>query len=122
MSDPRPDRWTGERGPNEWSAGSVRTEAWGGVDADRLDAVCRQYRISALYVFGSVARGEAASTSDVDLLYDLELGAHLGWEIEDLSDSLAEIFGRPVDLVSRAALHPLLRATVLEEARVVYEA
>jgi len=95
---------------------------WGGVDVDRLDAVCRQYGISALFVFGSVARGETASASDVNLLYDLEPGARLGWEIEDLSDALAEIFGRPVDLVARAALHPLLRAAVLEEARPVYAA
>lgn len=95
---------------------------WGDVDVDRLDAVCRQYGIAALFVFGSVARGEAASASDVDLLYDLEPGARLGWEIEDLSDTLAEIFGRPVDLVSRAALHPMLRAAVLGEVRAVYAA
>jgi len=104
------------------SGGSMRTEVWGGVDTDRLDAVCRHYGISALFVFGSVARGQAASASDIDLLYDLEPGARLGWEIEDLSDALAEIFGRPVDLVSRAALHPLLRAAVLAEARAVYAA
>ena len=104
------------------SGGSMRTEVWGDVDIDRLAAVCRQYGISALFVFGSVARGDAASDSDVDLLYDLEPGARLGWEIEDLCDALAEIFGRPVDLVSRAALHSMLRAAVLEEARAVYAA
>lgn len=93
-----------------------------GYDVERLDAVCRKYGISVLLVFGSVARGEATPSSDVDLLYDLRPGARLGWEIEDLSDALAEIFGRPVDLVSRTALHPMLRSAVLAEARPVYAA
>ena len=93
-----------------------------GYDAERLDAVCRKYGISVLLVFGSVARGEATPSSDVDLLYDLRPGARLGWEIEDLSDALAEIFGRPVDLVSRTALHPMLRSAVLAKARPVYAA
>ncbi|MDN5861330.1 MAG: nucleotidyltransferase family protein [Pseudonocardia sp.] len=93
-----------------------------GVDTARLDAVCRQYGISALFVFGSVARGAPEPGSDVDLLYDLAPGVRLGWEIEDLADELGEIFGRPVDLVARAALHPLLRTAVLDEARAVYAA
>jgi uncharacterized protein len=92
------------------------------VDRARLAAVCRRYGVSALSVFGSVARGAAEAGSDVDLLYELRHGARLGWEIDDLADELAEIFGRPVDLVSRVALHPLLVETVLAEARPLYAA
>jgi len=44
--------------------------------------------------------------SDVDVLYELEQGGRLGWEIEDLADELSEVLGRPVDLVSLGALHP----------------
>lgn len=92
------------------------------VDRDRLEAVCRRYGVARLLVFGSVARGGAAADSDIDLLYDLRPGARLGWEIEDLTDELSEIFGRPVDLVGRVALHPLLADSVLEEARPLYAA
>lgn len=92
------------------------------VDVERLDAICRRYGIARLLVFGSVARGEPTPSSDVDVLYDLLPGARLGWEIDDLADELAEVFGRRVDLVARTALHPLLRATVLSEARPVYAA
>lgn len=95
---------------------------WSGIDVDRLNRVCRQYGIASLYVFGSVARDGARADSDIDLLYELQPGARLGWEIEDLSDTLAEIFGRPVDLVARVALHPMLRPAVLAEAREVYAA
>lgn len=73
-------------------------------------------------MFGSVARGEATSQSDLDLLYELRPGARLGWAIENLSDELSELFGRPVDLVSRRALHAALRDHVLAEARPVYAA
>jgi predicted nucleotidyltransferase len=41
----------------------------------------------------------------------------LGWEIGDLADDLAELFGRPVDLVSKRALHARLRDRILAEAR-----
>jgi uncharacterized protein len=92
------------------------------VDGPRLAAACSRYGIARLEMFGSVARRAATPVSDVDLLYTLRPGARLGWEIEPLSDELAEIFGRPVDLVSRTALHPLLTATVLDEARPIYAA
>jgi predicted nucleotidyltransferase len=95
----------------------MQDEVWAAVDADRLDAVCRRYGIAALEVFGSAARGESEPDSDLDLLYELAPGARLGWEVDDLADALAELFGRPVDLVARSALHPLLRSTVLHDAR-----
>lgn len=93
-----------------------------GIDRARLASLCDHYGIAELAVFGSTARGEATSTSDVDLLYVLRTDARLGWEIEDLAEELAEVFGRPVDLVSRSALHPLLTAAVLREARSLYAA
>lgn len=94
----------------------------GDVDIERLDGVCRRFGIAALLVFGSVARGDSGPDSDLDLLYDLAPGARLGWEIEDLVDELSDIFGRPVDLVSCTALHPMLRAEVFDEARPIYAA
>jgi len=86
------------------------------VDRARLDALCRRFGVVRLDVFGSVARGEDGPGSDVDLLYELAQGRSLGWEIEDLSQDLADLFGRPVDLVSRKALHPLIRDQVLADA------
>lgn len=92
------------------------------VDESRLAEICARYGIGRIEVFGSVARGEATSTSDIDLLYELRPGARLGWAIENLSDELSELFGRPVDLVSRRALHTALRDRVLAEAQPVYAA
>ena len=92
------------------------------VDRARLDALCRRFGVVRLDVFGSVARGEDGPGSDVDLLYELAQGRSLGWEIEDLSQDFADLFGRPVDLVSRKALHPLIRDQVLADAEPFYVA
>lgn len=92
------------------------------VDLESLAAICHAYGIEHLELFGSAASDTAGPSSDVDLLYTLKPGRMLGWEIEDLTDELAELFGRPVDLVSRRALHTRLRDQVLAEARPLYAA
>jgi predicted nucleotidyltransferase len=92
------------------------------VDPDRLAGICERYGIARLWVFGSVARGTARPDSDVDLLYVLRPGRKLGWEIEQLSDELADLVGRPVDLVSRQALHERLRSAALADAQELYAA
>lgn len=92
------------------------------VDASRLAELCRRYGVAELAVFGSVARGEASEASDVDLLYMLVPGAHLGFAINELEDELARLFDRPVDLVAKRALHRLIRDDVLAEARTLYAA
>jgi hypothetical protein len=92
------------------------------VDLERLAEVCARYGVTRLEVFGSVSRGDDRPDSDVDILYELGSGARLGWNIENLADDLAEVLGRPVDLVSRHALHERLRPSVLAEAQVLYAA
>lgn len=92
------------------------------VDVARLNVVCREYGVEDLAEFGSVARGEASADSDIDLLYVLAPGARLGFALNRLEDDLVEVFGRPVDLVPRKALHPLLRDTIETEARTLYAA
>ena len=92
------------------------------VDAEALARICEHYGIARLEVFGSVARGDPGPDSDIDVLYVLEPGAHLGWNIEHLADQLSEVLGRPVDLVSRNTLHQRLRDQVLAEARLLYAA
>ncbi len=92
------------------------------MDEERLAAICDKYGIAELKVFGSRARGDAQSDSDIDILYTLQPGRRLGWEVEQLADELADLFGHRVDLISLRALHPLLRPSVLAEARPVYAA
>jgi uncharacterized protein len=92
------------------------------VDDAALAAICDKYGIAELKVFGSRARGTARPGSDVDVLYTLRPGRKLGWEIEQLADELTNLIGHDVDLVSLRSLHPLIKPTVLAEARPLYAA
>lgn len=92
------------------------------IDSDEIASICDRYGIAELAVFGSVARGAARHDSDVDLLYALVLGRHLGFSINDLEDELSDAFGRPIDLVAHTALHRMMRDEVLAEARTLYAA
>lgn len=93
-----------------------------GVDAAALEAVCERFGVAELSVFGSAASGRLSPNSDIDVLYVLQDGVHLGWAINDLSDELEHVLGRPVDPVAKRALHHRLRDTVLSEVKVVYAA
>ncbi|MGH3349369.1 MAG: nucleotidyltransferase family protein [Nocardioides sp.] len=92
------------------------------VDTHRLHEVCERYGVASLEVFGSVARGEDRPDSDIDLLYVLKPGTRLGFRIFDLEDDLAEVFGRPVDLVGRTSVNRYIRDQVLADARRLYAA
>ncbi len=87
-----------------------------------LVELCARYGFAGLEVFGSVARGEERTGSDVDVLYDLLPGRHVTWEVVDAADEMSQILGRPVDLISRRSVHPLLRERIEAEARALYAA
>ena len=72
---------------------------------DIVAPIAAHYRLKAVYVFGSYARGEAREDSDVDLLVDIS-GAEIKTLLQlsavycDLEDAL----GKQVDLVTAEAL------------------
>lgn len=70
-----------------------------------LEGFCRERGIARLELFGSALRDDFRDGSDVDLLATLRDDAHptlLDWA--DMQEKLAEMFSRPVDLVSRRAI------------------
>ncbi|MGZ8323726.1 MAG: nucleotidyltransferase family protein [Rhodoplanes sp.] len=68
-------------------------------------------------LFGSVARGEARSTSDVDVLIELDPALKLDvFAYAGLKRFVAELFDGPVDVVNKAALKPYLRRPVAADA------
>ncbi len=66
-------------------------------------------------VFGSVARGDADDSSDVDVLVDLEPGRSL-FDLGGLLMDLQDILGRRVDVVTERGLRERFRDRVLDEA------
>lgn len=93
------------------------------VDEAKLVELCRQYRVRELSLFGSAARGEMRTASDIDLLVEFLPNAKVDLvEYAGLMLDLSKLLGRKVDLVSKNGLKPLIRASVLEEARLLYAA
>jgi uncharacterized protein len=85
-----------------------------------LEPELRRQGIASLFLFGSVARDEERSDSDIDLFCDLDPSSKLGFGFFALAERLAEILGRPVDLTTRQGLHPLIREDVAREAIQVF--
>ena len=78
----------------------------------RLAAECGAGNVR---VFGSLARGETDSRSDVDLLVDLEPGRSL-LDLARLQRKLEELLAMPVDVVSSRGLRDRVREKVLRDA------
>ncbi|MBA3807045.1 MAG: nucleotidyltransferase family protein [Solirubrobacterales bacterium] len=66
-------------------------------------------------VFGSTARRETATSSDVDLLVEMEPGRTL-LDLVGLWRDLEDLFGAHVDVLSDAGLSPHLRGRIHAEA------
>jgi len=68
-----------------------------------------------LLLFGSVVRGDDTPESDLDLLVDVT-GETTPWFPGSLVADLEQLLGRPVQVVIRRSLSPLIRESVLREA------
>ena len=82
---------------------------------NELRSLALQYGLRSIRVVGSMARNDASSTSDVDLLVESKepiSGFSLGAMLMDAQDLL----GRKVDIVTIQALHPLMRDRVMRES------
>lgn len=75
----------------------------------------RRAGVRSLACFGSVARNEARADSDIDFLVEFT-GTPDFARYMDLKFYLEDLLGKPVDLVTRKALRPQLRAHVEREA------
>jgi predicted nucleotidyltransferase len=76
----------------------------------------RAQGVTALYLFGSSARDEARSDSDVDLFVDYDAERFSFVELVRLREDLSRELGRKADLTTREGLHPLLRRNIEAEA------
>lgn len=95
---------------------------------DQIAAFCRKWNVSEFALFGSVLRDDFRPDSDVDVLVSFpsyESTPSL-FDHVDMQDELVEIFGRRVDLLTRAGVeesrNPVRKRAILESARVVYAA
>jgi hypothetical protein len=78
-------------------------------------SIAAKYGAHNVRIFGSVARGEAGSESDLDVLVELELSRSL-MDHAGLMLDLQELLGCSVDVVTEKGLRPRFRERILAEA------
>lgn len=84
-----------------------------------IERLCQKNDIGFLGLFGSVARGDDTADSDVDLLVRFNKAVTL-FDLTDIESSFAQTFGKKVDLVTEASVHPYIREYVLRDLKPLY--
>ena len=69
----------------------------------------RTFGIAHLYLFGSVARGDASPESDVDLFFEYDDPKFSLIDQLRFRDRLQDLLHHTADVMSRSSLHPYLR-------------
>ena len=92
----------------------------------KIEALCREYDVQRLAVFGSAATGSfRADSSDLDFLVEFRTPLASGYANRyfGLLESLQDLFKRPVDLVVESAIrNPYFRETVDRNKALLYAA
>jgi uncharacterized protein len=87
----------------------------------KLIELCKRNNVRELSIFGSRARGDERPDSDYDLLVDFIPNSGVSLlELSRMQIDLQDLLGRKVDLVPKKGLKPLIRDSVLAEARTIY--
>lgn len=71
----------------------------------------QNFHVVSLGIFGSVARGEERSDSDIDVLVQFDGPTKFDWYM-DLKEFLENLFGRKIDLVTETGLKPIARSYI----------
>ena len=80
------------------------------------EAELRAEGISHVYLFGSVARGEADEKSDVDLFFDYDDPLFGLLDLMRVKRRFADMLPFSVDAMTRKSVHPRIREVVQSEA------
>ncbi|WP_395043880.1 nucleotidyltransferase family protein [Flavobacterium sp.] len=89
------------------------------IEIDIIIETLMPYNPKRIGLFGSVARNEEKTSSDIDILYSFNSPISL-FGLVDIQNKLQENLHKEVDLVSENAVHHLLKANVFKDLKVIY--
>lgn len=84
-----------------------------GEHREEILAIVARHHGRRVRIFGSVARGQVTPDSDIDFLVDFEDGSSL-FDLHHLTEEIADLLGRDVDVVSTGGLKPRDEAILAE--------
>ena len=82
------------------------------------DGALRENGATALFIFGSRARGTQRPDSDLDLFIDYNPTAKIPnmFRLMQIEEKISEALGIPVTITTRDALHPLMKESIERDA------
>ena len=87
---------------------------------EKLKSVYKKQDIKFLGLFGSFARGEATSASDVDLLVDFNSSKTL-FDLAEVKIFFQDMLGKKVDLVMRDSIKNIVKPYIEKDLITLYE-
>ncbi len=93
------------------------------LDQSKIDIVKEYFKTRPVlnaYLFGSFARGQADSASDIDILVDLDYTQRIGLGFVQMQLDLERILESKVDLVSSKSLSKYIKSIVDREKQLIY--
>ena len=85
-------------------------------DRNKLIGIFAKHGAYSVWVFGSVARGEATDKSDIDFLIDYGRKRTSAWFPGGLINELESFLKNKVDITTTKGLSPLIAENILREA------
>ena len=90
---------------------------------EKIEPVLRKYPISYAGVFGSFARGEEKSESDVDIMIRLKPKNTFSlFDLIGMENELSKQIGRKVDLATEKNIGRYIKDSVFHDLKPIYEA
>ncbi len=87
---------------------------------DKVVSILKKYEAGKIEIFGSYARGEETSESDLDIIVEFDERKSL-LQLVGIEQELEDALGIEVDLLTRESISPYLIEKIEEEAMVVME-
>lgn len=91
------------------------------LHSEQFHGLCKKYHVKSLSLFGSRARDEATSESDLDLLVVFSKPTSF-LHMVAFERELSTLLGCAVDLLTKQSLSPYLRKQIIKERQPIYAA
>jgi uncharacterized protein len=86
------------------------------LPTEKILQIAKRHEAVDVRVFGSRARGDFPTDSDLDLLIKVTQSTSL-LDLIGMEHALEDLLGIEVEVVTEGGLHPMLRDEILAEAR-----